>query len=119
MRVLWGLGGAIALLLGLIGVVLPLLPTVPFLLLAAFCLARSSERLHDWLITHPRLGPPIRDWQVNGAINPKAKRYATLSIAMVFSISVAIGLRWQLLLIQATTLSLVLTFIWTRPNGPR
>ncbi len=60
--------------LGLIGVVLPILPTVPFMLLAAFFFSKSSERLHYWLISHPKLGPPIVEWQTNGAINPRVKK---------------------------------------------
>ena len=117
MRWLWAVAGLLALGSGLIGIVLPLVPTVPFLLLATFCFARSSERLHNWLITHPRLGPPILDWNERGAINPRAKRYATLSILAVFGFSVVIDLRPTILMIQAIVLGLVLLFIWTRPEG--
>ena len=119
MRALWLIAGCVALGLGLIGVVLPLLPTVPFLLLAAFCFARSSERLHNWLITNPKFGPSILNWQSHGAIHPRAKRLATLSIAAVFGLSLAMGLRPTLLIVQGATLCCVLLFIWTRPNGPR
>ena len=59
MRVIWLIAGSISLGLGLLGVFLPLLPTVPFVLLAAFCFARSSERLHDWMLEHPKFGPAI------------------------------------------------------------
>ncbi|MEQ9692795.1 YbaN family protein [Shimia sp. SDUM112013] len=117
MRYLWALLGLLSLALGAIGIVLPLLPTVPFLLLAAFFFARSSERLHYWLLSHPTFGPPIEDWQTRGAISLAAKRLATVSIAIVFSISLAMGLRPALLAIQAVTLSCVMLFIWTRPNS--
>jgi hypothetical protein len=116
MRYLWAILGLLCLLLGMVGVVLPLLPTVPFLLLAAFLFARSSERLHNWLLSHPRLGPPIEDWQSRGAINPSAKRLATVSIVVVFGISLALGLRPMIIGIQAVTLGCVLLFIWTRPS---
>lgn len=116
MRFIWAGLGLLCLLLGVVGIVLPLLPTVPFLLLAAFLFARSSERLHNWLLSHPRLGPPIEDWQSRGAINPAAKRLATISIVVVFGISLAMGLRPLILGIQAATLSCVLIFIWTRPS---
>ncbi len=116
MRYIWGCIGLLAVTLGLIGIILPLLPTVPFLLLAAFCFSRSSERLHAWIIEHPKLGPPIQDWQNNGAINPSAKRLATLSILAVFGLSVVLGLSAKILTIQAITLCCVLVFIWTRPN---
>lgn len=114
-RGLWLAGGLIALGLGVIGVVLPLIPTVPFLLLAALCFARSSMRLHDWLLAHPRLGPPIQAWREKGAISAKAKRLATLSIAATFGVSLAIGVQGLVLVIQAVVLTAVLLFIWSRP----
>ncbi|RLQ89409.1 DUF454 domain-containing protein [Notoacmeibacter ruber] len=119
MRWFWMAAGFTALILGLLGVALPLLPTVPFLLLAAFCFARSSPRLHNWLVNHPRFGPPIMDWHREGAISLRAKRLATLSIVAVFGLSVAMGLGVTLLAIQAITLACVLVFIWTRPHGAR
>ncbi|MEZ5714534.1 MAG: YbaN family protein [Paracoccaceae bacterium] len=116
MQYIWAALGLICVGLGLIGIVLPLLPTVPFMLLAAFFFARSSERLHNWLITHPTFGPPIVDWNERGAINPRVKRIATLSIVVVYGISLALGLKLWLLLLQAAILGAVLTFIWSRPN---
>ena len=63
MRFIYAGLGFICVALALVGVVLPLLPTVPFLLLATFFFANSSERLHGWIIGHPRFGPMIVDWQ--------------------------------------------------------
>jgi hypothetical protein len=117
MQYLWAALGLICVALAMIGIVLPLLPTVPFLLLAAFFFARSSSRLHHWLITHRTFGPLIQDWQSSGAIRPAAKRAATVSIAAVFGISVLIAVPTYVLAIQAVVLGGVLTFIWTRPNG--
>jgi uncharacterized membrane protein YbaN (DUF454 family) len=57
------------------GVVLPMMPTTPFLLLATFAFARSSLRLHDWLVAHPRLGPPINDWRAHGAVSRVARSH--------------------------------------------
>ena len=116
MQYIWAALGLICVGLGLIGIVLPILPTVPFMLLAAFFFARSSERLHNWLITHPIFGPPIVDWQSSGAINPRVKRIATVSIGVVYGISLALGLKLWLLLLQAAILTAVLVFIWSRPN---
>ncbi len=115
MRVVWAFCGVLALCFGAVGVILPLLPTVPFMLLAAFCFARSSPQLHAWLLQHRVFGPAIVDWQERGAISLRGKRAATVSIAAVFLLSIALGVRFSLLAIQATILSLVLTFIWTRP----
>lgn len=117
MKFIWSMAGLIALALGAIGILLPLLPTVPFLILAAFCFARSSEKLHDWLISHPTFGPPIEDWNQRGAIRPSAKRLATLSIVAAFGISLLLGVKTSVIVIQAVVLSIVLVFIWSRPNS--
>ena len=117
MRAVWAIIGSIALVLGVIGIILPLLPTVPFLILAAFCFARSSERMHAWLLSHKTFGPMILDWQQSGAIRPRAKRAATVSVALVFGISLVLKLPNHVLAIQAMTLACVMLFIWTRPNS--
>ena len=117
MRYLFASLGLISMGLAVIGVVLPLVPTVPFLLLAAFFFARSSTRLHHWLMSHQTFGPMIDDWQSHGAIRPAAKKAATLSVAAVFAISLALQLPVHVLGIQAVTLGCVMIFIWTRPNG--
>lgn len=119
MRILWAGFGGLALVLGLVGVVLPLLPTTPFVLLAAYCFARSSPRLHGWLISHPRLGPMIRDWNEHRAIPPRAKRLAVLAMLAAFALSLGIGLRWEALAAQGLVLIGAASFILTRPDWPR
>ncbi len=116
MRVLWGTLGFFCVLLGAVGVLLPLLPTVPFMLLAAFCFARSSERMHDWLLRHPRFGPAIVNWHENGAVSRRAKWLATLSICVVWGLSFLLGMPTKVIVIQAVVLSAVLIFLWTRPD---
>jgi uncharacterized membrane protein YbaN (DUF454 family) len=59
--------------IGFVGIVLPVLPTTPFLILAAACFARSSTRLEGWLLGHRRFGPILRDWRARGAIPWEAK----------------------------------------------
>ena len=117
MRWIWTAGGIEALGLGLIGIVLPIMPTVPFLLLAAFCFSRSSERLHNWLLRHPVLGPPIESWNRSGAISRRSKQLATGSMLAAFAISLALGLRPLILIIQGVVLCSVALFIWTRPGA--
>jgi uncharacterized protein len=80
-RVLWFAAGACAVLLAVVGFVLPLLPTVPFLLLAAFCFSRSCERCERWMLEHPRFGPPIRDWREHHAVPLRVKQFAVLMMA--------------------------------------
>ncbi|MBN4075721.1 MAG: hypothetical protein COA71_11495 [SAR86 cluster bacterium] len=117
MRIVWVISGLSALFLGTLGIVLPLLPTVPFLLFAAFCFARSSKRLHHWLIYHPRLGSLIREWNENGIIRRTAKVWASVSIAAAFSFSILLNVKLTVLLLQVVILGCVLLFIWTRPES--
>ena len=116
MRPVWLLLGVSCVVLGGIGAVLPLLPTVPFMLLAAYCFARSSNRAHDRLINHRIFGPAIADWQRSGAISLAAKYAATASVLVVYTISIVMELRPALLIIQGITLCAVMTFIWSRPH---
>jgi uncharacterized membrane protein YbaN (DUF454 family) len=76
LRYLWITGGVLSLVLGAIGVVLPLLPTVPFVILAAFCFSRGSKRWEQWLLDHPRLGPYVHDWREHHAVPLRAKQLA-------------------------------------------
>lgn len=116
MRILWIALGLTCVGLGIVGIAVPLLPTVPFMLLAAYCFARSSERLHNWLLSHPRFGPPIEDWNTRGAINLRVKRISTVSVLAVFALSWVMGLRPVILIIQAIVLGCVMIFVWTRPT---
>lgn len=119
MRLFWISLGLIALALGLAGVVLPLVPTTPFMILAAACFAKSSPRLHNWLLTHPSFGPAIHNWRLHRAIAPKAKRLSLIAMAVAFAISLALGLSWQILAVQGFVLVAMGGWIWTRPDGPQ
>jgi hypothetical protein len=88
-RLLFAACGTLFLGLGVAGIFLPLLPTTPFLLLAAACFARSSRRITHWLHNHARFGPLIREWHEHRAMPYRAKRTALLLIALSFSISIA------------------------------
>lgn len=116
-RSAWIALGSVSLGLGVLGLFLPILPTVPFLILTAFAYSRSSERLHRWLVEHPRLGGPIRDWNERGAIGRRAKIYATLSILASPVATWALGFDPAVIAVQILALAGVLVFIWTRPEG--
>ena len=81
-RLLWLLAGAASLLTGIVGIFLPLLPTTPFVLLAAFCFSRGSQRWEAWLLQHPRFGQMVREWRAHRAIPLRAKQLATLMMAL-------------------------------------
>ncbi len=116
MRIVYMLSGWISVGLGVVGIVLPILPTVPFLLLAAFCFAKSSTDAHLWLINHKYFGPPILGWQQNGCIRRPAKLMASICILLAFFVSLAFGVAWWALTLQAFVLICVSIFIWSRPE---
>ena len=116
MRLFWLLIGGISVALGVLGMFLPLLPTVVFFLIAAYSFSKSSPRLHQWLITHEQFGPPVVAWYEKGAISRSAKSWATVSIIASFAISVWAGAPNWVLVMLAAILTCVLIFIWTRPD---
>ena len=118
-RGLWLVFGLLMTGLAIAGAVLPLLPTTPFLLLAAYGFARSSRRLHDWLLNHRHFGPLIRNWRDHGAIDRGSKITALLVMVAALALSWLMGLGWQILLTQALVLSVSAAFILSRPSGPR
>jgi uncharacterized protein len=112
-RPLYLAGGLASLALGLIGVALPIMPTVPFLLLAAFCFARSNPEWEQRLLDHPRYGPSLRDWRERRAISRRAK------VAAVGAMSVGVGFTWLTIgwpwvLVSLAVLTIAGIWIWTR-----
>jgi uncharacterized membrane protein YbaN (DUF454 family) len=108
----------VCVLLGLIGIVVPVLPTVPFLLVAAWAASRSSPRLHRWLLTHPRFGRPLREWEEAGIVPRPAKWFATGMIAVsgpLMAYLVPAGWR-NLVLIGLVLMLVVLVWLWRRPE---
>lgn len=108
----------IALALGIVGIALPILPTTPFVILAAFCFARGSRRLEHWLLTHPRFGPALQDWRRHGAITRKAKRAAVVGMVLAMLISIVAGVGPMVLAIQVVAMAGAATFVLTRPSPP-
>lgn len=109
----WG-----ALGLGAVGVILPVIPTTPFVLVAAWCFARSSERLHRRLLEHRTFGPLDREWEDHGVIPLRAKILSTAMIVPVVGFALLSG---NLSLgIQVATAGLAAAgflFVWSRPSG--
>lgn len=115
-RCAWFTLGWVALAMGAIGVVLPLLPTTPFIILAAFAFGKSSRRLHNWLENNSTFGPIIAEWRTNGAIAPRNKAMAIAMMLAAFSASIAMGIAWLLLIIQGVCMLGAAAFILSRPN---
>ena len=106
--------------LGAIGVVVPGLPTVVFLLVAVWAFARSSERFHRWLLEHPRFGPPVVDWQSHGVIRRRAKVAAL--ICMTLAVVVLVFFAGFHRALTAGLVAAILgaaVFVATRPEAPR
>jgi len=106
--------GCLSLLLGFIGLFLPLLPTTPFILLAVTCLAKSSPKLHHWLINHPQFGPMIVNWNEHRCITQKVKIKATFFIIISFSLSIYVVSKMVLAMFLMTMMLCLLIFIWSR-----
>lgn len=86
-RVLLSIAGVLALALGLLGVLLPGLPTTPFILLAAACFSRASPRLHRWLLDNRHLGPLVRDWERHHSLPLAVKWISTLMMTAMVLLS--------------------------------
>lgn len=115
----WWLLAYVSLGIGIVGIFVPGLPTVEFVLLSAFAAARGSERLHRWLLAHPRFGPMIRDWQAHGAVSRRSK---WLSLGMMAVCAVVMFLAvpkpWMAWL-GTGMMAVVALWLWTRPEPPR
>lgn len=114
----WLLGGLFFTGLAFIGVALPLIPTTPFLLLAAFCFARSSERLNNWIHSHRLFGPLLLNWKHYGAISRRAKLTAGACLIAAPIISFLVGAPLWTIGVQIPILACSGLFIFTRPDGP-
>ena len=117
-RIAYLVVGHLSLVLGVTGVILPVLPGVVFLIGAAACYARGSMRFYNWLLAHKWLGPPVRDWEEHRAMTVGAK---VVSIAMLMggiaiSIVFFVNLLWVrvMLALMALGLSTFILFIKTR-----
>ncbi len=118
-KIVYVLAGILSLTLGFIGIFLPILPTTPFILLAAFCFSRGSRQLHHWLVSQPHLGKMIRDWEHNGVIRLRVKLMAAAILVALFSYTVVYVNVPMLIKVLVTLIGVsVLLFIWTRPSTP-
>lgn len=118
-RWVWLTGGWAALVLGTVGIFLPLIPTTPFILVAAWCFSKGSERMHRWLLEHRRFGPMIRDWERYGVVRTRAKVLATAVIVPLVGYMALFTAAPGWTVILTILLALCgLGFVWSRPSQP-
>ena len=115
-RIGWWLLAYASLGLGIVGIVVPGLPTVPFVLLSAFAAARGSQRLRDWLLAHPQFGPMIRDWERDGAVSRRAKRLAIGMMVLCAVVMFLTAPKWWMAATGTTIMACVALWLWRRPE---
>ncbi|HEY0044236.1 MAG TPA: YbaN family protein [Allosphingosinicella sp.] len=116
MRLVWLTLGGLSLLLGAIGIVLPVMPTVPFMLLAAFFFAKGHPPTEKWLLEHPQFGHHIIAWRERRAISRRGKLFASAA----FCGSAAMGwvfAPWPWSAMPTVVGVLGAAFIWSRPDA--
>lgn len=118
LRICYSILGWVMIVLGFIGTVLPIMPTVPFLVVASWCFARSSPRFHHWLYHHRVFGLYIQQWEEHGAIPLFVKIFATVSMtgSFLLFLLVAHPALWLALLVAAVLLIIIIYMI-TRPSS--
>jgi uncharacterized protein len=106
----------LSLALGVIGIFLPVLPTVPFILLSAWAAARSSPRLLAWMENHTAFGPMLTEWRRGGVVRRRAKWAATAVMSASAALMlVVVPMRWMALL-AIGCMACVLVWLWRRPE---
>jgi hypothetical protein len=106
----------ISITLAAAGVVLPLLPTTPFVLLAAFCASKGSPAFAQWLEDHPRFGPAIDQWRTRRAVPARAKVLACSMMALSWGMLFALGASGMVLGISGVFLCGTACYLVTRPS---
>jgi len=114
----WWLLAYLSLGLGLLGVLLPGLPTVPFILVAAWAAMRGSPRLHAWLLAHRAFGPMILNWQQHGAITRRSKLLAIGTMVLCAVILFVFAPRPWIAWTATSIMAIVGTWLWLRPEPP-
>ena len=108
--------GVVCVGVGLVGVWVPGLPTTVFMILALAAFARSSQRLHAWLINHPRFGAALRDWMAHRVIPRKVKAIAVTMMAVSLVILLLLGVNWVYLAISATAMIIGALYVISQPS---
>ena len=114
----WTAAGMLMVALGVIGALLPVMPTTIFLILALACFSRASPRLEHWLLHHPRFGAPLRQWREHRAVSRRGKALACLGMTIGF-VAMCLGHPpWWVIVLVATLEMAVIIYLLRRPEGP-
>ncbi|OFJ47332.1 hypothetical protein BA896_016225 [Janthinobacterium lividum] len=114
----WTAAGMLMVALGVIGAMLPVMPTTIFLILALACFSRASPRLEHWLLHHPRFGAPLRQWREHRAVSRRGKALACLGMTIGF-VAMCLGHPpWWVIVLVATMEIAVIVYLLRRPDGP-
>ncbi len=111
--------GTASLVLGVIGIVLPVLPTTPFLLVTAACYARASTRLYTWLLGQRSLGPIIAEWRRSRSLPPGVKTRALVVVAITFTVSVILVDALVVRLVLIAMGAILATFLYRIPTAQK
>lgn len=103
---------------GIIGIFVPGLPTTVFVLIAAWAATRGSQRLHDWLLGHPRFGPSIRSWREHGAVSQRGKKMATATMLVCAAITLWCVPQLWVKVLSISCMGVVCAWLWCRPLPP-
>ena len=116
-RLLWRVLALASLLLAVVGIVVPGLPTVPFLLVAAWAGSHGWEALEQWLLNHPRYGADIRRWRERGAVPPRAKWASSLMMALSATIMLMLDIALWAKVTGPLVMLVVACWLWRRPEA--
>ena len=116
LRHLYLLIGWICTTLGVVGALLPVMPTTPFLIVAVWAFSKSSPRLREWLYHHPRYGATIQDWYEHGAVSLPIKVFAIVTMSLSIPIAYFLTEDLMLSLIHTAVIILVALFLISRPS---
>jgi hypothetical protein len=115
-RFFWLLVAVVSLALGVVGIVVPGLPTTPFVILAAYAASRGSPRLHAWLQRHRVFGPIVTSWQNGGGIPRKAKWASSVAMAVCAGVLFAVVAPLWMPATGTAVMGVVGLWIWRRPE---
>ncbi len=117
MRLFWLILGWLCVVIGAVGLFLPVMPTVPFLLLAVLAFARSDPRRAARIMRHPKFGPPIRAFRKRGVVGRMAKVWAITAMSAGVIAAIFLGLNPIVITIQASICAIIGVWLVTRPEA--